>query len=100
MTATAARVRGTIGGDVARGTDIYGQPGVQREVYALRGVARPGNSGGPLLTSDGEVAGVVYAQAQADPQMAFALTSNQVAAAISAGRSATREVSTGGCSRT
>ncbi len=82
------------------GTDIYGQPGVQREVYALRGVARPGNSGGPLLTSDGEVAGVVYAQAQADPQMAFALTSNQVAAAISAGRSATREVSTGGCSRT
>ena len=100
MTATAARVRGTIGGDVARGTDIYGKPGVQREVYALRGVARPGNSGGPLLTSDGQVAGVVYAQAVADPQMAFALTAAQVSDAISAGRNATREVSTGGCSHT
>ena len=100
MKATAARVRGTIGGEIARGTDIYGNPGVAREVYALRGTARPGNSGGPLLTTDGRVAGVIYAQAQQDPQMAFALTANQVSAAISKGRTATQEVSTGPCSRT
>lgn len=99
MKATAARVRGTIGGDVARGTDIYGNPGVPREVYALRGVARPGNSGGPLLTTDGRVAGVIYAQAQADPQMAFALTADQVSAAIRAGSTATQEVSTQSCAR-
>ena len=100
MTATAARVRGKLGGDIARGTDIYGKPGVPREVYALRGTARPGNSGGPLLTVDGKVAGVVYAQAVDDPQMAFALTAAQVSNAISVGRTATDEVSTGKCSRT
>ncbi len=99
MTATAARVRGTIGGDIARGTDIYGNPGVAREIYALRGTARPGNSGGPLLTTDGKVAGVVYAQATTDPQMAFALTAAQVSKAISSGRNATNQVSTGRCSR-
>lgn len=99
MQVGAARVRGTIGGDVARGTDIYGNPGVTREVYALRGKARPGNSGGPLLTTDGEVAGVIYAQATQDPQMAFALTANQVSEAIRIGRSATEEVSTGSCAR-
>lgn len=99
MQVGASRVRGTIGGDVARGTDIYGNPGVTREVYALRGKARPGNSGGPLLTTDGQVAGVIYAQATQDPQMAFALTANQVSEAIRIGRSATEEVSTGSCAR-
>ena len=100
MTATAARVRGTIGGDVARGTDIYGKPGVQREVYALRGVARPGNSGGPLLTSDGQVAGGSTPRLWRTHKWRFALTAAQVSDAISAGRNATREVSTGGCSHT
>ena len=99
MTATAARVRGKLGGDIARGTDIYGKPGVPREVYALRGKARPGNSGGPLLTAEGKVAGVVYAQAMDDQDMAFALTAAQVSKAISVGRNATQEVSTGQCSR-
>jgi len=99
MTATAARVRGTISSDLARGTDIYGKPGVAREIYALRGMARPGNSGGPLLLPNGQVAGVVFAQAQADPQMAYALTAAQVAPAIAAGKALDTAVSTGPCSR-
>lgn len=99
MTATAARVRGTIPGDIARGTDIYGRPGVSREVYALRGVARPGNSGGPLILADGTVAGVVFAQAQGDPQTAFALTAKQVRAAINSAQSATTEIHTGACAK-
>lgn len=97
MTATAARVRGTISSDLARGTDIYGKPGVAREIYALRGIARPGNSGGPLLATDGNVFGVVFAQAQGDPQTAYALTADQVAPAIKAGRTADNTVSTGRC---
>lgn len=99
MTATAARVRGTISGEIARGTDIYGNPGVPREIYALRGTARPGNSGGPLILANGTVAGVVFAQAQADPQTAYALTAKQVTPAIAAVTSSTPEVSTGACAK-
>jgi len=99
MATGAARVRGTISGDVARGTDIYGKSGVSREVYALRGTARPGNSGGPFLAANGNVAGVIFAQAQGDDQTAYALTANQVAPAIAAGRQATQAVSTGRCAK-
>lgn len=99
MTATAARVRGTVSGDIARGSDIYGRSGVSREIYSLRGTARPGNSGGPLLTGKGTVAGVVFAQAQSDPETAFALTAAQVENAINVGSVATQEVSTGPCKR-
>lgn len=42
FTATPARIRAVI---TARGDDIYGQAGVERELYAFRGQLRPGNSG-------------------------------------------------------
>ncbi len=99
MKVGAARVRGTIPGDVARGTDIYGKSGVSREVYALRGSARPGNSGGPFLTANGDVAGVIFAQAQGDAQTAYALTAEQVEPAIRAGLRGTQAVSTGPCAK-
>ena len=41
--------------------DIYGQDVVHRDVYELQAVVRPGNSGGPFVTTDGDVAGVVFA---------------------------------------
>ncbi|MSX13240.1 MAG: MarP family serine protease, partial [Actinobacteria bacterium] len=47
LTATPARIRAVV---TARGDDIYGQAGVERELYAFRGQLRPGNSGGPLLS--------------------------------------------------
>ena len=99
MTATAARVRGLIPAEVSNGSDIYGNTGVMRETYALRGVARPGNSGGPLLTTNGSVGGVVFAQAQSDPDTAYALTTDQVRKAAIIGSEATAEVSTGPCKR-
>lgn len=93
-TLAAVRVRGV---ENARGPDIYQDRQVTRQVYALRGDVEPGNSGGPLLGTDGRVDGVVFGKAVNDSETGYALTARQVAAAASAGASATQPVSTQGC---
>ncbi len=60
---------------VAEGRDIYGGAMVQRLVYQLDAVVRPGNSGGPLLTPAGEVVGVVFSRSVSDPHVGYALAS-------------------------
>ena len=79
------------------GPDIYGSGHVAREIYQIRGVVRPGNSGGPLLSSAGTVSGVVLASAAGVRDTAFALTASEVQADANAGASATAPVSTQGC---
>ena len=96
LTATAARVRGII---TARGTDIYNSGNVVREVYSVRGEVVPGNSGGPLLSTSGEVYGVVFAAAVGDPTTGYALTADQVSTAAKAGAKATEPVFTGSCAK-
>jgi len=92
--ADPARVRGT---QQARGPDIYQQSTVVREIYALRGLVQPGNSGGPLLDPRGQVYGVVFAAAADDPQTGFALTAAEVASSVATGGQATAPVDTRGC---
>ena len=89
-----ARIRARLD---ARGSDIYGDEEVVREVYALRGRVRPGNSGGPLLTLDGEVAGVVFAAAADQPEVGYALTAEEVSEQAEQGRPAARRVGAGRC---
>jgi S1-C subfamily serine protease len=80
-----------------RGPNIYATKTVVREAYAIRGPVRSGNSGGPLLATDGGVYGVIFAAALDDPDTGFALTAGQVAADARAGASASEQVSTGPC---
>lgn len=47
------------------GLDIYDESTVN--VYQLRGTLRPGNSGGPLLTTGGQVYGMVFARSVTQP---------------------------------
>jgi len=94
LTAAPARVRGVVD---ARGTDIYGRGAVTREIYSLRAQVLPGNSGGPLLSSSGEVYGVVFAASVEDPSTGYALTAEQVSDAARAGARATEPVATGSC---
>ena len=80
-----------------RSPDIYGEGTVIREVFSLRGLVRPGNSGGPIVTSAGDVAGVVFAASVTDDDTGYALTADQVADSAVEGRISTDEVSTGDC---
>jgi S1-C subfamily serine protease len=86
------RDRGEISGPDFRTTQT-----VVRDVYALYGIVRAGNSGGPLFATDGSVLGVVFASAIDDPNTGYALTALQVADAARAGTTALAEVGTGPC---
>jgi S1-C subfamily serine protease len=86
------RDRGEINGPDFRATKT-----VVRDVYALYGQVRSGNSGGPLLATDGHVLGVVFASAIDDPDTGYALTAAQVAPAAAAGQAATAAADTGPC---
>ena len=68
---TPARLRGTID---AESDDIYGRERVIRQVHAVRGTIKPGNSGGPLLNTRGEVVGTIFARASDEPETGYALT--------------------------
>ena len=92
--AVAARVRDQL---TAVGRDIYERGKIRREVYSIRARVLPGNSGGPLLSSEGKVFGVVFASAADDPETGYALTAGEVAASATQGRRSTAAVGTAGC---
>ena len=89
-----ARVRTVLS---ARGSDIYGAPGTVREVYSLYARVEPGNSGGPLLSRDGRVVGIVFAKSLDDASTGYALTLGEAAPVLEAARAATAPVGTGEC---
>ena len=80
-----------------RSPDIYGDGTVIREVFSLRSLVRPGNSGGPLLSVDGDVLGVIFAASVSDRDTGYALTADQVSRSAAAGITNDTEVDTGDC---
>ncbi|GAA2377579.1 MarP family serine protease [Nonomuraea africana] len=75
FTAEGARIRVK---QMAKGPDIYRSSEVEREVYAIRGKVLPGNSGGPLLTVEGKVFGVIFAAATNQAETGYVLTAGEV----------------------
>lgn len=92
--ARAARIRAQI---TMRSPDIYGNGQHLRRAFAIRGLVRSGNSGGPLVSTRGDVLGVIFAASVTDPSTGYALTAGQVSGIATRGRAATAKVSTGGC---
>ncbi|MFT4135780.1 MarP family serine protease [Microbacterium sp.] len=77
--------------------DIYDDSTALREIYALQADVRPGNSGGPLLTGSGEVAGVVFARGEGDDELGYAMTPAELSPALAGVSSAGPTVSSGAC---
>jgi uncharacterized membrane protein required for colicin V production len=80
-----------------RSPNIYGDGTVIRQVFSLRGLVRPGNSGGPIVSSGGDVVGVVFAASVTDRDTGYALTAEQVSRSAAIGATSDAEVSTGDC---
>lgn len=82
-----------------RSANIYGDSTVLREVYSVRGLIRPGNSGGPIVDSAGDVVGVVFAASVTDEDTGYALTANQVRERAAQGLTSEGSAFTGPCAR-
>lgn len=93
-TVRSARVRTQT---TVRGTNIYGNGDVRREIYSVRAIVRSGNSGGPMLGYDGRVLGMVFATALDSPDTGFVLTDKEIAGRAAQGRTARQAVDTGAC---
>ena len=79
------------------GPDIYDSGKVTRDIYTIRALVRSGNSGGPLLSSDGSVLGIIFAAAADDPQTGFAITASEASVVATAGLSHNDPTPTGKC---
>ncbi|MDX2357101.1 MarP family serine protease [Dietzia sp. PP-33] len=90
----AARIRERV---TLRGPDIYREATVEREVYILRGAVREGNSGGPLISPEGQVVGVVFGAAMDAADTGYALTVEQVLPLLETAVDSLAPVPTGSC---
>jgi len=78
--------------------DVQGDGVSDREIYALAARVRPGNSGGPLLTTDGQAAGVVFARAESDAELGYAMTPAELLPVVAQAPELSSAVSSGACS--
>lgn len=82
----------------ASGRNIYGQGTTVREVYSIAGKVIPGNSGGPMIGSDGQVLGIVFATSTTYNDVGYVLTAQQVQAELAQATQSQKTVGTGTCS--
>jgi S1-C subfamily serine protease len=80
----------------AVGRDIYGGSRVRREILALSASVERGDSGGPFVTSEGLVGGVVFA---GDPagNTGYALTAKEARPVVEDAIDRNQEVGVGAC---
>ncbi len=83
---------------LATGRNIYGQGTTTRNVYEIRANIIPGNSGGPLVTENGNVIGIVFAESTTYQHTGYALTTDKVITEIHQATEQNHAVGTGQCS--
>jgi S1-C subfamily serine protease len=90
---------GVAGRYPAEGRDIYGERKVTRMILELSARIDRGDSGGPLILTDGTVGGVIFAEAKSDDQVGYALTPVEVSQRVTPSLGKTKAVATGDCAR-
>jgi hypothetical protein len=73
-TTEPAGIAGTL---TAEGRDIYGSGLVDRAIYAVTALVRPGNSGSPLLV-DGKAVGMVFSRSLSQSNTGYALRASAI----------------------
>ncbi len=81
----------------ATGSNIYDQGSTNRQIYEVDANIIPGNSGGPLINTNGVVIGVVFAQSTAYQDIGYALVSQPIVKIIKSTSSNSAPVGTGSC---
>lgn len=81
----------------ASGRDIYNRATTQRDIYEVAARIIPGNSGGPLITTDGQVIGIVFAESTTYNHVGYALTTAAPSQEINQAAASNQPVSTGSC---
>jgi len=81
----------------ARGRDIYGDDEAVRRIYELQVHVEPGNSGGPFVLPDGEVAGLIFGASVSNDDLGYAIISPTLVPIVSDAEHLTRPVDTGPC---
>jgi S1-C subfamily serine protease len=94
LTLRPARIGQSI---IAYGPDIYQNTTVHRQIYPIRALVQPGNSGGPLMSPSGSVYGVVFAASTSVADTGYALTAGEIASDVAAGEQDYSAVSTEQC---
>ena len=81
----------------AVGRNIYNEGSTERDVYSINSTVVPGNSGGPLVGTDGRVMGVVFATSTTYNNVGYALSIHQVIDELTQAKANGQEVTTGSC---
>lgn len=81
----------------ATGSNIYQQGSTNRQIYEVEANIIPGNSGGPLITTNGTVVGVVFAQSTEYNDVGYALVTTPIVHIINSTSPNSAAVSTGSC---
>jgi len=77
--------------------DIYGNNPTSRQVYTLASDVQEGESGGPLLSESGVLAGVIFAKSATTENIGYALAMEEVEPVAVRAPSLERAVSSGAC---